>query len=352
MLERISRMKDGEWDHLHDALKDDANVVAQTTGSASIPHPAIPIPAINVRPRRIGTTRRGAGHDNRLWLLPLTIAIGIVACVATYFAWPATDSLDPLATAPRRVRNQIARPRFASEIPDYDSADTPFFHNLEDESPDEIVSNRPRQNVPDALQSLKLFRIPGGISADTYVEEFSDRDYSTENHLIISVKKRSTGTPRRKTYLRFDLRDAGFQMQDIEDVFLLLTMNTRGIDADAVYRFSVSLLRDDSPAAEWQASGPNRIRYANTPEQVRSIDLLPCGSAHRLSRWYEDRKVIMMQHRNKQMTLNVVADTDGLLTFVLEPDRTEVPEMRLISSEGDPDLGPCLAIRLRHPVPR
>ncbi|MEL7267549.1 MAG: serine/threonine-protein kinase, partial [Planctomycetota bacterium] len=276
LREILSSMKDGEWDHLHDALKDDANVVAQTTGSASIPHPAIPIPAINVRPRRIGTTRRGAGHDNRLWLLPLTIAIGIVACVATYFAWPATDSLDPLATAPRRVRNQIARPRFASEIPDYDSADTPFFHNLEDESPDEIVSNRPRQNVPDALQSLKLFRIPGGISADTYVEEFSDRDYSTENHLIISVKKRSTGTPRRKTYLRFDLRDAGFQMQDIEDVFLLLTMNTRGIDADAVYRFSVSLLRDDSPAAEWQASGPNRIRYANTPEQVRSIDLLPC----------------------------------------------------------------------------
>ncbi|MEO1524774.1 MAG: serine/threonine-protein kinase [Planctomycetota bacterium] len=207
-----------------------------------------------------------------------------------------------------------------------------------------LTEERPPTNIPDALANHRVFR--GESLLDTYLREDSTRDLSDEKTIKVSIRSGKDQIERQQGLLRFRLDGIQDVRDRIEDAYLLLTLKKPYRGKVPTYRVSVGILRDDSPRANWVASGPDRVHYANHPFEIPKIDMISGGTVSPFSRWFEDRGVVMLQHRNNGLVAQVIADTDGLLTLWLRPDQTYMTEMEFISREGSEAYGPCLVVVL------
>lgn len=212
-------------------------------------------------------------------------------------------------------------------------------------SADPITMDDPDTNVPDALRSSVLIRASTGEGVDTYVEEGSRLDFSEERAIKVSRQKPSDSTPRRHAFLRFDLTNVEGRQPQVIDAYLLLTYQKQFRSEVPEFKVAVHVLRDDSPDANWEPSGQNRIRFDSNPVAVPKIDLVPAGTASgRFSAWNTSKTKTLIQHRNNNLTKQIQKDTDALLTLVITPEYTNNREAVFVSSEGSESLSPCLAI--------
>ena len=269
------------------------------------------------------------------WMTPLVIATLLIASAMSLalLRRPGGDT-SVRASVPSEITSRsIAPPSKSDESPIEPAITEPA-----------LSEERPATNVPDALSVHRLIR--GEALVDTYVREHSTRDFSAESTIKVSSRSSEDQLERQRALLRFNL-DAIKGLQDrVEDVYLLLTLKKPYRGTIPLYRISVGVLRDDSPRANWVATGPDRVHYANQPFEVPRLDMLPSGNVSPFSRWFEDRELIMLQHRSNGLLQQVIEDTDGLLTLWLRPEQAQMKEMEFISKEGSETYGPCLVVVL------
>ncbi|MEL6106344.1 MAG: protein kinase [Planctomycetota bacterium] len=301
------------------------------SGPAARPSVKIDV-TVTAKPRPVASSRK----TTKRWRAPvLSAAVVLLACALAFaiFRRPQSGTSVRASTPAGTTARSTATPS---------PTDQPSSSVTPPEPP--LSADRPITNVPDALSGHRLIR--GDALLDTYVREHSTRDLSDEPTIKVSTRSSEDEIERQRGLLRFNL-DAIQGLQDrVKDVYLLLTLKKPYRGTMPLYRISVGILRDDSPRAGWVASGPDRVHYANHPFEVPRLDMLPGGTVSPVSRWFEDREYILLQHRNTGLLQQVVADTDGLLTLWLRPEQAQMKEMEFMSQEGSDAYGPCLVVVL------
>ncbi|MEM7560473.1 MAG: serine/threonine-protein kinase, partial [Planctomycetota bacterium] len=282
------------------------------------------------------TIRRRSKRSFPTWILAPILLVAVVGTVLlSILSNPRRDVAE--AEGPPKSSGIAAKSRLAKER---DKVAPPAEEELG--FPDDL----PVSSVPEALQGHPLIQ----CQTDTYIEESSTKDFSSEDSLRVSIHHTDKKIPMRWTMLRFDISSLSDEERErLIDVYLLMTY--RKIYWGPVQQFGMKLdvLRDDSSKANWSASGPNRVHFGSNPIEVPGIDLKAAGQIGRRAIWHEGKRFAMLQYKNYHLTRQLKADTDGLFTLVMRPYETKQAEMEMVSSEESADLGPRLVFVLEPP---
>lgn len=296
---------------------------------------------VNVDPRsapRVSSVRR----RNHPWKTLAACFAGLTALISIAMVFYLAKNRDsaPKIRAAAAPSQDLVGDKRTDRLPDK-AAQQPA-------EPTVLISDK-ESNVPDVLKDHVLIRTSNGIGLDCYVEDGSLDDFSDQAYLRVSRHKKSEGIPHRKAFIKFDLSDIGDQKVDITDAYLLLSYKKRFLSDQPEFRLQIDVLRDDSPQAQWMASGPGRITFENNPIEVGNLDLIQAGSAGaRNSGWYSGNRYILLQHRNPQLIKQIQQDTDNVLTVVLGiHSESSQNEAVFLSTEAAKEFSPCLAIKLK-----
>ncbi|MEM7559092.1 MAG: serine/threonine-protein kinase [Planctomycetota bacterium] len=205
-------------------------------------------------------------------------------------------------------------------------------------------TTRPQTNVPESLSRGIRIRPGDGRGADTFVSQRNDDDVGALATMLVSNQKET----RSAAYIRFDLAEVIAKRNQIVDVHLLITLVKDSADENREQQvWSCEYLRDEAPDPLWQATGPERIVFGDTPAKVPAVDLRPAGTIRgSLSKWFEDDKIMLLSLTNRSLAEAIRDDTDGLLTLVIRSRERENPDAKFVSSEGPDGFSPCLVVRL------
>ncbi|MEM0925043.1 MAG: protein kinase [Planctomycetota bacterium] len=288
---------------------------------------------------RITSMRR----KTRSWRTPAFWSVGLVTLIGVAIAYSFSRSNEEsprIRAAAASASKDRVGPRRTVTLPD-----SPF----QSRSDPAIVMSEKDSNVPDVLKDHLLIRTGRGFGRDCFIEDGSTEDFSSDMYLKVSRHKQSEGISHRKAFLRFDLSEIDGRTSDVSDAYLLLSYKKRFRTDQPNFRVQVDVLRDDSPHAEWEASGPGRITFSNNPIEVANLDLIQAGAASaRSSGWYSGKKYIFLQHRNPQLIKQIQKDTDNLFTLVISlHSESNQHETHFLSAEAAAELSPCLAIQLK-----
>ncbi|MEM7477648.1 MAG: serine/threonine-protein kinase [Planctomycetota bacterium] len=294
--------------------------------------------SINFTPADVPLTsnlRRRSKQTFPVWILAPIFLLAIAGTILLSF----------LANLERGTEVKERQPRSSGLAAEKHLVDSRI-KEKQTEPEDQLVDDAlPETNVPEALQGHLLLR----STIDTYLEEGSTKDFSRETSLRVSIHHASKQIPRRLTLMRFDISSIPEDRERIEDVYVLMTFRKLYWGPVPQFGAKMDLLRDDSSKANWTAEGPDRVHFAKNPVEVPGIDLKPAGMIGRRTIWHEGKRFAMLQHRSYNLTKEVKADTDGLLTLVIRPYETKQAEMEFVSSEEGTEYGPSLVILLKPP---